>query len=191
MILLRYAAIRRLVESLVIWQERCLPTLRSELVFASKAEQHLACKLRVVLAGVPIGGAVDDSQEFREVLSALEFFIPQLLRELYPEWNQESLDGVYPEIARKTNECEAEIAGLCILISDQTMTPIHVRLHASQDKDEIDWLECRLGEAGADGMIRMPYGSRWLANLAVTGRLDTIEWVYCVGFGERNSSNPQ
>jgi hypothetical protein len=80
---------------------------------------------------------------------------------------------------------EIEIIGLCILISDQTLTPLHIRLYISPEEDEIVWLECKLGEMGPDGMIRVPYGSSRANKLADAERINTIKWVYCVGFGQR------
>jgi hypothetical protein len=153
--------------------------------FASIAEQHLANELRLTLAGIPIGAAITGSESFRAVLTSLEYFIPEMLREVHADWQHESLDGVFPEMARKTGENEIEISGTCILISDQTMTPIHVLLRIAADDNEIEFLDCKLGETGPNGMIRVPYGSNRVGKIAVSGRLDKINWVYHVGFGER------
>jgi len=161
-----------------------------EVTFTSRAEAFLARELRLALADIPIGAPITDSDQFRDALSSLEYFIPEVLGEIHTEWRHESLDGIFPEIATKTNTYEVEIAGLCIIISDQTLTPIHVRLLTAPDKDEIAWLECRLGESSPQGMVRIPYGSS-RGKLAVASRLDTIDWVYFVGFGDRVSSKPQ
>lgn len=96
---------------------------------ASRIEEKIARSLRAVLADLPHGACIGDSEQFQEVLSGLGFFLPQqLMNEVCPEWNQESLDGILPMVARKTAEGEAEILGLCILISDQELKPLHVRL---------------------------------------------------------------
>ena len=47
-------------------------------------------------------------------LEGLEFFLPAVLREVYPEWEWESLDGFYPLFARKAGEREVELWGFCI-----------------------------------------------------------------------------
>jgi hypothetical protein len=123
-------------------------------------------------------------------LDGLEFFLPAVLRKVYPELDRESLDGFSPLFARKTGEREAELFGFCILISDQTLTPIHLRLQLSSTSNEVSWLELRLGESGPDGMVRLPYHPTvgtihtWLH--ALNERAVTIAWVYEVTFGKKS-----
>src|SRR5262245_546353 len=117
---------------------------------ASKAEEIASRRLRAILAGLPDGATIGDSPGFRDALSGLEWFLPTVLAEIHPEWTGESLDGIYAHVAQKTGEGEAEILGLCCLMSDQTLTPIHLRLRVSTTADEVSWLELRLGENGRD-----------------------------------------
>jgi hypothetical protein len=155
---------------------------------ASSFEQNISRSLRAVLAHLPHGASIGDSEEFREVLSGLAYFLPDVLGEIYPEWN-ESLDGILPMVARKTREGEADILGLCIILSDQTVTPLHVRLRATASYDEISWLECRLGERGNHGMVRTPYDSFGAVAkrlYALEGKPELIDWVYKVTFGQRH-----
>jgi hypothetical protein len=109
------------------------------------------------------------------------------LRKSHPEWENESLDGIYPEVARKTGVDEIEIIGLCIIISDQTLTPVHLRLQLDSIDDAVSWLDCRLGESTAGGMLRVSYSRSIVygSKLNVLARLDSIDWVYRVGYGER------
>jgi hypothetical protein len=154
----------------------------------SKAEQTISQLIRTVLAELPTGSSIPECETFRNVLSHLEFYMPALLREIHSEWDEESLDGVIPILARKTGEGEVELFGLCIIISDRTLTPIHVRFQVAASNDEISWLECTLGERGQDGMVRMPYQSRHAKTkslYALDGRADLIEWLYKVTFGHR------
>jgi hypothetical protein len=155
----------------------------------SRAEQSISRSLRTVLADLPDGASIGDSEQFWEVLSGLEFFLPhQVLSEIYPEWGHESLDGIMPLLARKTGAGEAEILGLCILISDQTVTPLHVRLQVAAFTDEVSWLECRLGERGKHGMVRTAYESSSAVAkrlYALDGKVNLIDWVYKVTFGHR------
>jgi hypothetical protein len=156
---------------------------------ASNAEEIASRCLRPILAGIPTGAAIGDSPEFQRVLSGLEWFLPGILAEIHPEWAGMSMDGVYPAFAHKTGEEEAEIFGLCCLMADQTLTPIHVRFQLSPTTDEISWLELRLGEKRPAGMMRSPYptsGSLHNRLHALRGRTNTIEWVYQVTFGQRN-----
>jgi hypothetical protein len=156
---------------------------------ASKAEEVASRCLRAMLAPMPIGATIPDSAEFREALTGLEWFIPEVLAEVYSEWKGESLDGIYAHLAHKTGKEEAEILGLYILLSDQTVTPIHLRLQISPRRDEVSWLELRLGEQGKHGMVRSPYppsGSIYNRLHALFERIDSIEWVYKVTFGHRS-----
>ena len=119
-------------------------------------------------------------------LARLEWFLPAVLREVHVQWRHESLDGLLPYVARKTGENEAEIIGHCILISDQTTTPLHLRLQLAQDADEISWLELRLGEQGESGMVRAPYPTLRMKKVAaLKDGIDSIEWVYKVTFGDK------
>jgi hypothetical protein len=154
----------------------------------SKAEENVSGTLRAILAGLPTGSTIDDSEVFRFALTALEWFLPGILAEVYPEWRGQSLDGIYSHVARKTGEREVEIFGLCILMSDQKMTPIHLRLQLAADSDDISWLELRLGERGPKGKLGMPYpteGTIYKRLHALNGRAEKIEWVYKVTFGEK------
>ena len=108
---------------------------------------------------------------------------------MHPFWKYESLDGVFTELAIKTAERQAEIAGLCILMSDQTLTSYHVRLRWASNVDEIEWLDCRLGEIRDGAMVRMPYNARRRVRWSVADRLDSIEWQFHVGFGDVNTGS--
>ena len=154
----------------------------------SRVELIVSRSLRIVLADLADGAGIGDSEQFREVLSGLEVFLPdQVLSVIYPDWEHE-LDGIIPILARKSGGGEAEIFGLCILITDQTVTPLHVHLQVAVSTDEVSWLECRLGERGKHGMARMPYDdcSRMAKRLyALDWKQDQIDWVYKVTFGHR------
>lgn len=98
-------------------------------------------------------------------------------------WKHASLDGVFHKLAIKTAECQAEIAGLCILISDQTLTPYRVQVRVASDADEIESLDCRLGEIRGNAMVRIPYNSERGGKWSIADRLQSIEWQFHVGFG--------
>jgi hypothetical protein len=154
----------------------------------SKAEEIVSQTLRTILAGLPIGAGIDDSEEFRCALTALDWFLPGVLAEIHPEWTGQGLDGTYPHVARKTGEREVEIFGLTNFVSDQKMTPIHLHLQLSSATDEVSWLELRLGERGEHGMVKQPYTSEvaiYRRLHALSCREETMEWVYSVTFGEK------
>jgi len=155
---------------------------------ASKAEQCVSRSLREILGDVPNGGSVAASERLQDLLDGLELFIPEVLRKIHHEWDYESLDGFIPVAARKTGEREAELFGLCIIVSDQTLTPIHLRLQVSAVGDDVSWLECQLGEKGNQGMVRTPYEflNRAIKPLYVlAGQEDRMNWVYDVTFGQK------
>ncbi|MGO8745909.1 MAG: hypothetical protein ACLQNE_07950 [Thermoguttaceae bacterium] len=155
----------------------------------SRAEGRICTHLHPILASLPVLSSVQESEGFAEVLLALEWFIPEVLREIHVEWKGESLDGIFPVVARKTGDREIEIIGLCCLISDQTLTPLHLRLQLACCGGSISWLECRLGENTDDGMLRAPYTSDTGWGIAhVLNRLDSIDWTYRVGYGDREDS---
>ena len=139
-------------------------------------------RLRAVLAELPTKADIPPSPENN--YPALERIIPEVLAQVHHEWRHESLDGILPLTERKTNDLEIELCGHCILISDQTLVPLRLQLALSPSKDEIAWMELRLGQIGRDGtMIRTPYRTD---NLKLGAALKPeIRWAYHVGFGDR------
>lgn len=151
----------------------------------STAELVAGRCLRSVVAAVADGEPIAESADFAELQSALERLLPAVLREAYPaQWRWEALDGFRLAVARRTGPGEAELLGLCLLISDQTWTPLHVRLRASPEDGGISWLLCRVGDGGAAGvgMTRLPYGSSTASQLlASMGEgPDSIDWAFSV-----------
>jgi hypothetical protein len=157
-------------------------------LMALRYEEYVSEILRTVLTGVPNGGEIEDSEQLRDVLNGFEYFLPEVLREIHPEWN-DGLDGFLLYVARKTGDQEAEFVGHCILITDQTTTPIHIRLQLARDLDEVSWLELKLGEKGETGMVRRPYSypPSLKRVAALADGIDAIDWFYKVGFGERRT----
>ena len=155
---------------------------------ASQSEQIAARAFRMILTNQSSAAQIEDSEELQQALSALDIFVPQVLGEVYPKWRGESLDGIIPVVVRKTADREIEIFGLCFLISDGSLTPIHLRLHIALTLDEVAWLECRLGQKGPKGMIRRPAEDLDAALkrlYLLDGNADLIDWVYKVTFGEK------
>lgn len=157
----------------------------------AELEQQISRALALVLDRLSVGEAVpDDSPEFRDALSGIEHLLPTILRQAYDHWRWESIDGFRLRVARKTGPAEAECVGLAILGSDQTMTPVHLRLQICVATQKIVRLECELGEAGTGqgGLLRMPYDSvaanEWLKRVSSTGKAPAIDWVYRVQFSQ-------
>ena len=156
----------------------------------SKAERILSSSLRTLIAELPNGANIPESEEFRDILAALEYFVPRVLAERHTEWKFTGLDQIVAAAARKTGSGEIELFGVCCFVSDQTLTPIHLHFQLAKMDDEVAWMECRLGEQGENGMKRAPYErlramTNRIANLEWS--VEAIDWVYKVTFGDRQS----
>lgn len=153
----------------------------------SVPEQRLCENLAPLLRAHAVGDAIGAPPEGNHLLSSFEFFLPEVLREVHDEWRYESLDGVYPKQFHKSSEREIELIGLANFISDQTLTPLYVRLQLAPNYDRVSWIDLKLGERIDGNCRREPYGSSKVAGtmLYVVERLDSIDWFYHVGYGER------
>jgi hypothetical protein len=179
----------------------------------TKGEECLAKSVRTLLGRVTTGDKIEESDDFREFLCDLEWYIPEVLREIHSEWKTESLDAVFPLVTRKTGEREVVVFGQCILITDQTFTPIYVKLQIHSSEDKVTWLECKLGETDPRGKLhtkfctpssiikkyRLPHHSPnsksrnkyYLEGMikqlySLEGKEDLIDWAYMVTFGEKD-----
>ena len=154
----------------------------------SRAEAVLCERLRSVFGSLPSQAAIDESEDFRVALTALEWFLPEVVDEIHPECP--ALDGVYPAYAQKHSHDEIEIIGICCLMS-QELTPLHVQLQLAESGDYVSWLECRLGEKVDGGMRKEPYRENIVLfdKLHVMERLDSLDWFYEVGYGERRTAD--
>ena len=105
-------------------------------------ERRVCERLGTLLQEHAVGDSLGDLFSARDLTASFEFFLPEVLREVYGEWRHESLDGVCPRIFRKIGDREAELLGLAIFISDQTLTPIHFQLQLSPRYTELPGLNC-------------------------------------------------
>ena len=146
-----------------------------------QAERIASGTLSRVLDVLTPGARIEESEDLRELLGALERYLPEVLRRAYPEaWRCESLDGLYLAGAIKTGVRTAELTGMCILITDQTLTPFQVGLRVAATADHIEWVHCRLGERLDGELLRVPYAStKWRKRLHAFDA-SMVEWVYDV-----------
>ena len=153
----------------------------------SVPEQRVCEMLSPLLTSHAVGDAIGPRPDGNYLFSSLEFFLPEVLREIHDEWQYESLDGLYARAFDKSGEHEIELVGLTIFISDQTLTPIHLQLQLSPSHDHVSWVNLRLGERIGGECRREPYSRSQTTGTMfhVVERLDTIEWFYHVGYGER------
>jgi hypothetical protein len=89
----------------------------------ASSERRAARAIRALLEGVERGCALPEGMQMLVVLGGLEHFLPQILAEIYPYWKSESLDGFFLAEAKKLDHDKADLRGVCILISDQSVTP--------------------------------------------------------------------
>jgi hypothetical protein len=163
------------------------------------AEQSISRALQTILAELPIGENIPDSEEFRrKVLLGLEWWLPDIIGEIHREWIGMGCDGIFPVLTRKTGDGEAEIFGQYNFIQDQTLTPFYVRLQIAPTEGEVSWLEFKVGERlqgkrgerGKHGMVMLPYTSRdatYKRLYLMNGDVDRIDWAYSVTFGQRRA----
>jgi hypothetical protein len=149
----------------------------------SSLEVAVASELSVLLENHSSGLKLE-IEPASSFLSGLELYIPQLLTLTYPKWQSESLDGFYLTRAQRIATDTAELAGLCILISDQTVTPFFARLVVSQSRDRISAYQIRLGEPGGGRLgISGPSCASWKAQKLLdnlNARLENIRWSYAI-----------
>jgi hypothetical protein len=150
-------------------------------------DTKVARELDTVLNGADVGSDFE-VQPSNDLLYLLELYIPNLLSRRYPIWEQESLDGFFLAYARKIGLGTAELAGICILISDQTVTPVLIRLTLNSSCDSIQSYQVFLGESG-DGRLGIsgplcnsPRAQKLLDTIGT--RLSTIRWSYALASDE-------
>jgi hypothetical protein len=146
-------------------------------------EQRISRALHSVLGRIIDGADFLDTRELRRVGIGLEYFLPPVLAEIYPYWKGESLDGFYFSEARRIGPEQAELFGACVLISDQTVTPVHIRLWVARSEEKIDRMECRLGKRGT-GKGDMER-TRWRHDpcIGLPSSKELVDWVYKITFG--------
>jgi hypothetical protein len=145
-------------------------------------ERIAATQIADALAGRVVGEPlpIDSSSD---LCATLEFLVPAVLRMRHPEWAKESIDGFFLSSATKSFDDSAEIAGTCILITDQTVTPFLLDI-APGPSETLQSFRIRLGEHG-DGPLLIS-GPKCNSNAAremlqdLNVRLDQVEWVYDV-----------
>lgn len=149
----------------------------------SLLEARVASELIALTTHVTVGTEFPVPSD-SPVCYSLELFLPALLRPRFAEWARESLDGFLISKARKVGPSAVELSGLCILISDQAVTPFCAYFVVSPDGCSISAYRVRLGEAGQGALgISGPdcnsSGAKRLLD-GLGGRLKNIRWVYAI-----------
>jgi hypothetical protein len=170
---------------------------RSGIDKTTHVEQTLVRAISAMLDRTPPGGAIDpDDDDLRAALPALENFVAANLREVYESWRREDLDGFLIASARSADPQVIELAGLAVLLSDQTLTPFHLRLGITPMPGEVTWFEIRLGErgSGVGGIRRVRPASvnvaKWLHHLAADPSPLDKRWACAIAFGRQLPDAP-
>jgi len=146
-----------------------------------RLDSKLTVELTSVLRELPVGSHFHVLPS--DVLCyCLELFLPRRLRERYPEWKRESLDGIFVARAVKTGARTAEFVGTCVLMTDQTVTPFVVELEVAEPNGSVTVQRLKLGEPGS-GPLRISGpeanskdAERLLAS--AVERINEIAWSY-------------
>lgn len=154
-----------------------------------KLESALVAELSGLLVNTPVGAqfAVEPAAD---ICCSLELLLPRLLAARHPEWARESLDGFFVARAVKSAAARAELVGVCIIISDQTVTPFRLELAMeSPESVALESVRIRMGEAGRGelGISGPPVNSKAASTLLanVASRIDSVQWSYDVQFRRR------
>jgi hypothetical protein len=160
----------------------------------SPAERITARSLRDLLGGLrpdeerPAGGPLDAADDPSAALgSGLEWFLPEILGQAHGFWETASLDGVFTRAVKRIGSRSADVVGTAILLEDQAVVPVHVRLSHHASRDEIDWMEARVGVATAGReMLRLEYGSKAARDLEVLlpELVDRLDWAFTATYGD-------
>lgn len=148
-----------------------------------RLEAQLASELLTLISRVSVGSEFTVAPS-SDLCYSLELFIPRMLSRQHSEWAKESIDGVFVARARKSDSVAAELAGTCILMSDQTVTPFLITLALSPSGESIEFYQACIGEPGGGplGISGPDCNSREAKTLlaAVTSRLGSIAWSYAI-----------
>lgn len=140
-------------------------------------EAIVCSSLRAAIGAVEVGAHIPESGARLQLEAALERYIPALL-----DWRYESFDAFRFCVAEKNSATEAEFLGLALLITDQTWTPLWLRIGIAPGADTVSHLYCKVGECGDGpaGMVRTPYQSGRANKLlgSLRRRASEIEWAY-------------
>jgi hypothetical protein len=152
----------------------------------SIAEADFCHELRIQMADCAVGEFIPDSEAVRPLLSAIEFFVPEILSAVHSEWRSESIDGVLSYQMRKTGCLEFEIKAVVILLSSQCLAPLCLQAQIASDRDVVSWLDLRFGQNDGGRLAEIPYRSS--AKLFHALCEQAVEcWHSHVSFGQHGS----
>ena len=142
-------------------------------------ESRLAAHLRELLGQTQTGSEVDPELSIT-LQDDLTYCIPQLLRETYPEWEGEYLDGTLLTSVRKLAANAAELCGWAILLIDPGLTPVYFRLTLDPAQNALHTYDLFVGDTGYGYLgIARPFGTAHLIETR-PAPVEQISWRYRV-----------
>jgi hypothetical protein len=170
---------------------------RSGIDNTTHVEHTIVRAISAVLERTSPGGTIDpDDNGLRLALPALESLAAANLREVCEAWRREDIDGFLIASARSTDPQAIELVALVVLLSDQTLTPFHLRLGITPMPGEVTWSVIRLGERGngVGGIRRVRPASvnvaKWLHRLAANRSPLDKRWACAIEFGRQLPDAP-
>ena len=157
----------------------------------AKFEELAVQYLRLMLRGVEEGGNIPESAARTQLHGALELFLPLVLRDADASyWRLEAFDAFRFPHARKTGPLEAELRGAGLLLSDETWTPVQVRLRAAVDSDTIAWGSCQVGDRQVGPTQRPTATSPDLGKLLATvcEHPEKMNWTFSADYPSADRS---
>ncbi len=146
-----------------------------------RLEPLLVSEMSAFLDGLSVGAEFEVPSS-ADLCYSLELFLPAKLHDAYEEWAHESIDGFFVAHAKKTGPASAELAGTCILIRDQTVTPFQIDLHLSTTEVAVSAYRILVGEPGEGslGISGPACNSKGALQLlgGLMRRIDSVQWVY-------------
>lgn len=147
---------------------------------ASDIEKSICLLIRPILNTVEPGNGIADSESLRKVLSHLEIYLTLKLRDKYKDWIYESIDGIYTYNIKKVDREQFQFIGMCVLTTDQSVIPIYVDAKLSEFEEEFEMLDCKIGEHGKNGLMKIPFDSNQWRKKIYAMDADFIKWYYTI-----------
>lgn len=141
----------------------------------------LAKALGNLLSETPVGAGVEIASS-STICGCLELIVPTVIAGTRPEWRGESVDGFLVERTSRTGARSVQVAGCCVLMSDEALSPFLIDLTVDEAGEELHSIRVRVGEPGRGslGISGPKCGSSGADKYrgSVLARLDQIAWVY-------------
>ena len=139
--------------------------------------------LRDILQPLPPKCDIPQDEHLQEAMNTLEVIVSLLLKEQFDTWRYEALDGILLTVAQRRDADTAFFGGDCILITDQTVSPIEVEVTLGGGGAGLVRVCCRVGEKQDGKLMRHSYDKEHRYRTLIWQERDPhheLEWMYFV-----------